>query len=719
MMQRPFAGVVVTLVMVLSAFGDESSPDAIVPESDFISGLLGVPPSGSGAGSGAAAHHPKGYVKYGPGMVDGTIDDNSDYHSDEVNSDGYNKLVGPGKTSDMKGAHVQSPGYTPDDAILGRKGHYYLGPSRRRIGAGFGRRRRSPLGKTTGYTEHKTASQIVKQLEGKKVVKKESSKGPPPPPVPEMMKPVKQQLRDATTKKVAKSKLPKGAIPPKETKDLDKDKVLKATKTAVKAVQAATKAKATKKASRPQLVGAIGCFKDKNGKGRDLPVRFGKSKVSWAQCKKGCANYKYFGRQYNEECWCGNTYGKYGRVTGCLCDAAMIGSWKNCVYPTHKKETVVPYVLKVRVTTGKEKYAQSGDKPEVVFTDWLGKSFKGTITSAGQGKTKETTFHPPKTLGKITGVRLIAKSKDGWLLTKLEVKSGTRAWQSFGCLPQWLDGKPYDKKSSYGTTPYGNDLKLKAKVCTPPAGYTLQVSVTTGKEKYAQSGDKPEVVITDWLGKTFKGTITSAGQGKTKVTTFHPPKTLGKITGVRLIAKSKDGWLLTKLKVKSGTRAWQSFGCLPQWLDGQPYDSKSSYGTTPYGDDLKLKAKVCTPPEPYKLKISVTTGKEKYAQSGDKPEVVFTDWLGKVFKGTITSAGQGKTKETTFHPPKKMGKIIGVRLIAKSRDGWLLTKLKVKSGTRAWQTFGKLPQWLDGKPYDKKSSYGTTPYGNDLKLKSK
>merc|ERR1711934_898395 len=42
------------------------------------------------------------------------------------------------------GGNVKPPGYTVDQARTGKHG-YYLGPSRRRIGAGFGRRRNVPF----------------------------------------------------------------------------------------------------------------------------------------------------------------------------------------------------------------------------------------------------------------------------------------------------------------------------------------------------------------------------------------------------------------------------------------------------------------------------------------------------------------------------------------------------------------------------------------------
>merc|ERR1719502_1760600 len=75
-----------------------------------------------------------------------------------------------------------------------------------------------------------------------------------------------------------------------------------------------------------------GCFKD--GHKRDLPVR--KKNGSAASCKKQCKGFRYFGRQYNQECWCGNRFGKYGKTSGCKCSGKNIGAWKNCVYSTGK-----------------------------------------------------------------------------------------------------------------------------------------------------------------------------------------------------------------------------------------------------------------------------------------------------------------------------------------------------------------------------------------------
>jgi len=72
----------------------------------------------------------------------------------------------------------------------------------------------------------------------------------------------------------------------------------------------------------------VGCYKD-NAK-RDLPVRKGNGDKD--TCAERCQDYKYFGHQYKGECWCGNEMGKYGKTTGCKCDAKNIGGWKQCIY---------------------------------------------------------------------------------------------------------------------------------------------------------------------------------------------------------------------------------------------------------------------------------------------------------------------------------------------------------------------------------------------------
>jgi len=83
-------------------------------------------------------------------------------------------------------------------------------------------------------------------------------------------------------------------------------------------------------ALKPVKFNLLGCYAD--AWDRDLPNQ--KNSGSVQACAEQCKDYKYFGRQWERACFCGDAYGKYGETTGCDCDpdAANSGSWANCVY---------------------------------------------------------------------------------------------------------------------------------------------------------------------------------------------------------------------------------------------------------------------------------------------------------------------------------------------------------------------------------------------------
>jgi len=54
--------------------------------------------------------------------------------------------------------------------------------------------------------------------------------------------------------------------------------------------------------------------------------------MSFEVCMQSCAGYKYFGRQANRQCVCGDSYGKYGTASTCQCEGSYMGNWVNCVY---------------------------------------------------------------------------------------------------------------------------------------------------------------------------------------------------------------------------------------------------------------------------------------------------------------------------------------------------------------------------------------------------
>merc|ERR1712216_554305 len=88
----------------------------------------------------------------------------------------------------------------------------------------------------------------------------------------------------------------------------------------------------------------LGCFKD-DDENRDLKGKKFLRETSLEDCNTKCKGYKYFGRQYHQECFCGNSYGKHGEICPgqkgyCDCGTGWhiknIGANKNCVYEVKK-----------------------------------------------------------------------------------------------------------------------------------------------------------------------------------------------------------------------------------------------------------------------------------------------------------------------------------------------------------------------------------------------
>jgi len=97
----------------------------------------------------------------------------------------------------------------------------------------------------------------------------------------------------------------------------------------------------------------IGCFKDSGNptgtQGRDLDgFMYGSKDMTPEMCIDICSkrNFKYASVQYSTQCFCGNSYGKYGPANNCnmKCsgDPTKIcgGFWANSVYKTYSAEDV-------------------------------------------------------------------------------------------------------------------------------------------------------------------------------------------------------------------------------------------------------------------------------------------------------------------------------------------------------------------------------------------
>jgi len=176
------------------------------------------------------------YVSHfeGPKVVDhvtgetkSEVDDEEDKHYGAKNSLGVNRILGKRKfrskyqTREGMEGLVRPPGYVTADTSQGPQGHYYLGPSRRRIGAGFGRRRRHikpPSKKKLALAKRELARRkITRELKKKKLVKSKK----PPPKVKKLMKWAKGihfSLKKSLENKAKKKKAEKAAAKKKKAK---------------------------------------------------------------------------------------------------------------------------------------------------------------------------------------------------------------------------------------------------------------------------------------------------------------------------------------------------------------------------------------------------------------------------------------------------------------------------------------------------------------------
>jgi len=76
-------------------------------------------------------------------------------------------------------------------------------------------------------------------------------------------------------------------------------------------------------------VGYIGCYSDNPGGSatRDLIQKTSANDTTIESCRQLCSsqNYLYTGLQYGKECWCGNTYGSFGKAAESDCNMACAG----------------------------------------------------------------------------------------------------------------------------------------------------------------------------------------------------------------------------------------------------------------------------------------------------------------------------------------------------------------------------------------------------------
>eukprot|EP01050_Picozoa_sp_SAG11_P021163 SAG11_NODE_3710_length_2267_cov_1.219096_1_plen_717_part_10 len=83
----------------------------------------------------------------------------------------------------------------------------------------------------------------------------------------------------------------------------------------------------------------LGCYED-DTRERDLPAYFGSTFTSPEFCIAVCREYLYAGVQHGDQCFCGNTYGRYGAAvqtdcnSACASDSSQVcgGASRNSIY---------------------------------------------------------------------------------------------------------------------------------------------------------------------------------------------------------------------------------------------------------------------------------------------------------------------------------------------------------------------------------------------------
>lgn len=87
----------------------------------------------------------------------------------------------------------------------------------------------------------------------------------------------------------------------------------------------------------------VGCFRDDKSD-RDLPfLKWSRNRnLDLVACSTLCSGYKFFARQGNGKCFCGNSYGRHGPESRCRCDRKQIGRLMNCVYRYEEGEAEEP-----------------------------------------------------------------------------------------------------------------------------------------------------------------------------------------------------------------------------------------------------------------------------------------------------------------------------------------------------------------------------------------
>merc|ERR1711907_265025 len=483
---------------------------------------------------------------------------------------------------------IRPPGYVASDARIGANHKYLLGPSRRRIGAGFGRRR-APV-----KIPRRVKKAVHKDLKKHQITRTFHVHHQPAPVhhvvkkkhVPKAVK--RKQIQKITFKSFVKKKKITGIA------KFGSYSGVTFYKHCVTHNRWKFGSRKTLKMNFPDVTRAG--LKNDDISAMSVPP-------GWCATVYQHTNYK--GKSMKI------VGGKNGKNLPCLTMYQMTRhpwpglKWNDQIssiktWLCHKDHApVFPYkgafckTTSVRYTTGDEHGANSHMRPKIALMGTKGAAVGVLKHLPVKGQTKMTVIKTDN-IGEIQSLRLLATSPDAWYFTDFAVKScqpGSK-WIDFGCTHLWLDGKKISKKeaerrSRAGHSKRENRLTLyrnrygPCEVMEPEA----TITVTTGFKDHADSKMKPKVTLYGTKA-TFTGLLNLPGAKRmTGTTVLKTKKELGRIQRVVLEAMGNDAWLFTKFAVKSSL-SWQHFGCTNRWLDGKPYN-KTPYGL-PYSNKITL-----------------------------------------------------------------------------------------------------------------------------------
>ena len=178
----------------------------------------------------------------------------------------------------------------------------------------------------------------------------------------------------------------------------------------------------------------LGCYKDKGKQDSKLGKRdlngyhFFSKNLEIDACKRACneKGFKYSGLQYSGNCFCGNRYGKYGRLSDNSCQSLCNGNknefcggaWANSIYQSEKIKNGIDGIIK-------EKFEIIDDhRFRFIFGNWLNAFIKHQKINIDRELISEDYLQATKHFLKIQEVmKNVAKPKkisiDGEILRNL------------------------------------------------------------------------------------------------------------------------------------------------------------------------------------------------------------------------------------------------------------------------------------------------------------